>query len=210
MAEAAPPCRLYLTLPARPSAALEMSLAKTMGAADVACVLLCQDGAETDTAWDLKLRDLTQARDVAFLIENDAGRAERLGADGVHIAGEEALYRRTREHLGQRAIIGVGCNESRHEAMVLAELGADYVAFGPTPALGEREREERAGLIAWWAEIFVVPCVAWNVETLEEAVRLAGVGADFVALSPVIWQAPDAADRIAKIGAALREVRSAA
>ena len=125
---------------------------------------------------------------MAFLIENDAWRAERLGADGVHIAGEEALYRRTREHLGQRAIIGVGCNESRHEAMVLAELGADYVAFGPTPVLGEREREERAGLIAWWAEIFVVPCVAWNVETLEEAANLAALGVDFVALSSTIWE----------------------
>lgn len=210
MAGAAPPCLLYLTLPARSSAALETSLAEALGAADVACVLLCQDGAEPDPTRDLKLRDLTQARDVAFLIENDAGRAERLGADGVHIAGEEALYRRTREHLGQRAIIGVGCNESRHEAMVLAELGADYVAFGPTSALGERGREERAGLIAWWAEIFVVPCVAWNVETLEEAVRLAGLGADFVALSLGIWQAEDAADRIAKIDAALREVRSVA
>jgi thiamine-phosphate pyrophosphorylase len=209
MAEAAPPCRLYLTLPARPSATVETSLAGALGAADV-CVLLCQDGTEIDRAWDLKLRELTQARDVAFLIENDAGRAERIGAAGVHIPADAALYRQTREHLGQRAIIGVGCNDSRHEAMVLAELGGDYVAFGPTSALGERGREERAGLIAWWAEIFVVPCVAWNVDTLEEAVRLAGLGADFAALSPAIWQAEDAANRIVQIGTALREVRSAA
>jgi thiamine-phosphate pyrophosphorylase len=209
MAEAAPPCRLYLTLPGRPSATVETSLAEALGAADV-CVLLCQDGTETDPAWDLKLRELTQPRDVAFLIENEAGRAERIGADGVHIPADAALYRQTREHLGQRAIIGVGCNESRHEAMVLAELGADYVAFGPTSALGERGREERAGLIAWWAEIFVVPCVAWNVGTLEEAVRLAGLGADFVALSPAILQAEDAANRIVQIGTALREMRSAA
>jgi len=47
--------------------------------------------------------------------------------------------------------------------------------------LGKRGEEERAGLIAWWAEIFVVPCVAWNVETLEEAANLAALGVDFVA-----------------------------
>ena len=210
MAEAAPPCRLYLALPATPSPMIERSLVEVIEAADVACVLLCQDAAEADPALDLRLRELTLARDVALLVGNDAARAKRIGADGVHLPADAALYGQAREHLGQRAIIGVGCNKSRHEAMLLAELGADYVAFGPTAAASDRETEERAGLIAWWSEIFVVPCVAWNVETPEEAANLARLGADFVALSPSIWQAEDAAARIAKIGAGLREARSAA
>ena len=159
---------------------------------------------------DARLRELTAAREVAFLIENDAARAERVSADGVHIPADTTLYGQAREHLGQRAIIGVGCNESRHDAMLLAELGADYVAFGSTPAVSGREREEPAGLIAWWSEIFVVPCVAWNVETREEAAQFARLGADFVALSPDIWLAGDAPSRIAGIASALREARSAA
>ena len=210
MAEAAPPCRLYLTLPAKPSPTVERSLAEIIEAADVACVLLSQDAAEADNALDLRLRELTQARDVAFLVENDAARAKRIGADGVHLRADAALYGQAREHLGQRAIVGVGCNKSRHEAMLLAELGADYVAFGQTAAPSGSEREERAGLIAWWSEIFVVPCVACNLETPEEAANLARLGADFVAPAPSIWQAEDAAARIAKIGAALREARSGA
>ena len=208
MAEAAPPCRLYLTLPAKPSPTVERSLAEIIEAVDVACVLLSP--AEADDALDLRLRELTQSRDVAFLVEHDTGRAKRIGADGVHLPADAALYGQAREHLGQRAIIGVGCNKSRHEAMLLAELGADYVAFGQTASPSDREREERAGLLAWWSEIFVVPCVAWNVETLEEAAHLARLGADFVALAPSIWQAEGAAVMIAKIGAALREARSAA
>jgi thiamine-phosphate pyrophosphorylase len=210
MAEAAPPCRLYLTLPATPSPVIERSLAEIIEAADVACVLLCQDAAEADPALDLRLRELTLAHDVALLVENDAARAKRIGADGVHLPADAALYGQTREHLGQRAIIGVGCKESRHGAMLLAELGADYVAFGPTAAASDREIEERAGLIACWSEIFVVPCVAWNVETPEEAANLARLGADFVAPALSIWQAEDAAARIAKIGTCLREARSAA
>jgi thiamine-phosphate pyrophosphorylase len=209
MAETTPRCRLYLMLPASPSAAIERSLAEALEATDVACVLL-STGATADPALDARLRELTAARDVAFLIENDAVSAERIGADGVHIPADAALYGQAREHLGQRAIVGVGCNESRHDAMLLAELGADYVAFGSTPALSEREREERAGLIAWWSEIFVVPCVVWNVETQEEAAGLAGLGADFVALSPGIWLAEDAPRQIGRIGAALRKARSAA
>lgn len=208
MAEAAPPCRLYLTLPANASPAVERSLAEVIELADVACVLLCQDSA--DPGLDHRLRELTLARDVAFLIENDAARARRIGADGVHLPADAALYGQAREHLGQLAIIGVGCNKSRHDAMMFAELGADYVAFGQAASASEREREDRSELIAWWSEIFVVPCIAWNVETPEEAVNLARLGADFVALSPSIWQADDAAARIAKIGAVLREARSAA
>jgi thiamine-phosphate pyrophosphorylase len=92
----------------------------------------------------------------------------------------------------------------------LAELGADYVAFGSTPASSGREREERAGLIAWWSEIFVVPSVAWNVESQDEAAELAALGADFVALSPAIWLTDDPVGLIAGIGAALRAARSAA
>ena len=208
MAEAAPPCRLYLSLPATRSPMVERYLAEIIEAAEVACVLLCRDTAEPDPAFDLRLRELTLARDVALLVEDDAARAKRIGADGVHLPADAALYGQAREHLGQRVIIGVGCNESRHGAMLLAELGADYVAFGP--AASDRETEERAGLIAWWSEIFVVPCVSWNVETPEEAANLARLGADFVAPAPSIWQAEDAAARIAKIGADLREARSAA
>jgi len=209
MAETAPRCRLYLVLPASPPAGIERSLAEALDATDVAC-LLRSAGATADPALDARLRELTAARDIALLIENDAARAERIGADGVNIPADATLYGQAREHLGQRAIIGVGCNESRHDAMLLAELGADYVAFGSTPALSGREREECAELIAWWSDIFVVPCVAWNVETQEEAAELAGLGADFVALSPDIWLAENAPAQIAGIGACLRKPRSAA
>lgn len=211
MTVAVPHCRLYLKLPASPSAALENSLAEAMTEADVACVLLCDDAGRVNTpSWEVRLRELTFEREVAFLIENDAARAESIGADGIHIAADVAMYRRARDQLGPGAIIGAGSLESRHEAMAMAELGADYVAFGPTSEADELGENRRAELIAWWSEIFTVPCVAWDVETAEEAERLAGLGADFIALSAAIWQTEDAAKRIAKIGVALRQVRTAA
>ena len=49
----------------------------------------------------------------------------------------------------------------------------------------------------------MVPCVAWNVETLEEAANLAALGVDFVALSSTIWETEGAAERIGKIETAL-------
>lgn len=55
-----------------------------------------------------------------------------------------------------------------------------------------KEREDAAArqleLIAWWAEIFEVPCVAMDVADREAAGRLARAGADFVCLDLVAGQ----------------------
>jgi len=94
--------------------------------------------------------------------------------------------------------------------MQMAELGADYVAFGPKAESIIDAIDQYADLIAWWAEIFVVPCVAWNVETAEQAAKFAALGADFVAPSARIWHGDDALRRITEIDNAVRHVRRAA
>jgi thiamine-phosphate pyrophosphorylase len=68
--------------------------------------------------------------------------------------------------------------------MTLGEAGADYVGFGIPALVEDREtaRERRLELVAWWSEIFEVPCVAFDVEADEDAGLLAQAGADFVAL----------------------------
>lgn len=47
--------------------------------------------------------------------------------------------------------------------------------------------------VAWWAEIFETPCVAY-AELIEAAGRLARAGADFVALDGPIWNASSPAE----------------
>jgi thiamine-phosphate pyrophosphorylase len=211
MVAAAPLCRLYLVLPVRPPASFEMLLERVIIESEPACVLLLDDAgrARPDPARDARLREITAARDVALLVENDAERAQLIGADGVHLPPDAALFRQARERLGQRAIIGIGCIESRHDAMIMAELGADYVAFG-APGTNGAALDRQAELIAWWSEIFVIPSVAFEVETPEAAARLAGLGADFVAPAPTLWQSDEALERIGRIAAALRPGRTAA
>ena len=207
---AAEPCRLYLVLPAKLPAAFEMVLGKVIIEAEPACVLLSEDAAAADPAFCSRLRELTAARDVALLVENDIERAELIGADGVHLPPDAARYRQARERLGQRAIIGIGCIESRHDAMLMAELGADYIAFAAMPGADDSAPDGQAELIAWWSEIFVVPCVAFDVETPEAAAGLTALGADFIAPSASLWQSDDAEARIGRIAASLRPGRTAA
>jgi thiamine-phosphate pyrophosphorylase len=203
MSEAAP-SRLYLVLPATLAPGFEILLAKVIFESEPACLLLSGEARLADPECDTRLRELTAARGVSLLVEQDAERALLIGADGVHLPPDAALYRQERARLGQRAIIGIGCIESRHDAMSMAELGADYVGFGAKIGENVAAFDRQAELIAWWAEIFVVPSVAFDVETPEAAAMLARLGADFVAPPATIWQSDGAPERIGSIASALR------
>jgi len=221
MADAKPKCRLYLQAAAPLTAKLEAQLAQAMANTSVACILLCENAQPFDESHADRLIDLVQAAGVSCLIENDVALAERLGADGVHIAADADLYKHARDLLGETANIGASCGLDRHNAMRLAEIGADYVAFGPETAFSPETAsppmtadidtiDQCAELITWWSEIFVVPCIAWNIDDPAQAARLAGLGADFVAPSRTIWQDDNALAIIAEIDSAIGRARRAA
>jgi thiamine-phosphate pyrophosphorylase len=210
MAEAGHSCRLYLTLPAKPSAGLGRSFAAAIAGTEVTCALLrrdedLSDDSGPDDSWAREMQQFAHDREVAFVIEDDVALAHRIGADGVHISADPSQYRHARDLLGNGAIVGVDCRLVRHDAMVLADMGADYIAFGTSAASGTGGRDRRDELVAWWAGTFEVPCVAMDAESAEEAETLAQAGADFIALTETIWQAGDAARLVGAVGAALRK-----
>ena len=174
-------CDLYLRLRAEALPAddeLEALLRETKPAA----VLLI--GAACETAVE-KLRraiDPAQRQTVAILIENDAGLAQKLDADGMHLRSADDQLSRLRGSLGENKSIGVSCKLSRHEAMTMAEAGADYIAFGDPALPGKRDLDAVAEMIDWWNALFEVPCVAWLCETdsLGDAQKLVQAGADFL------------------------------
>jgi len=210
MAEHKHRCRLYFQVPTQPSPTLAAQLAQAMASTDAACVLLRTEESSVDHAHGERLIELVQSHGLACLIDKDAGLAERLGADGLHIEADPAIYADACKRLGESASIGAGCGLNRHHAMLLAERGADYVAFGSDPGSTNDVTDQCNELIAWWSEIFVVPCVAWNVDRVEQAARLAALGADFIAPSTSIWEADDALRLIAEIDSAIRQSRRAA
>ena len=209
MAEVKPRCRLYLQLPAKPSAKPEAQLAEALASADAVCVLLRRGETPADEGWASRLIDLVQSRGVAVLVADDSELAQRLGSDGIHLDVADTIrYAKARELLGASASIGVGCGLSRHDAMRVAEIGADYVAFG-SPESSIDAVNQIADLTAWWAEIFVVPCVAWNIDRVDDAERLATLGADFVAPSARLWQEAGVAG-LAEMASVIGQVRRAA
>jgi thiamine-phosphate pyrophosphorylase len=163
-------------------------VAGLLDAAGAATMLIASGGdGPLSAAVARPLVELAQGKDVAALIAGDAQLARTLRADGVHLPWSDdiaAQFGEAREILGTRYIIGVDVGRSRHDAMTLAEAGADYIAFGIPPHVEDRDtaKSRQLELIAWWGEIFEIPCVAFDVDDGADAVALAAAGADFVAL----------------------------
>jgi thiamine-phosphate pyrophosphorylase len=185
-------------------------LAAALTAASVSCVLIetAGDGAEAARP----LVKMVQERGVAALVDTDARLARTLEADGVHLPWSKRLlqaYDEARELLDDRAIVGVHAGKSRHDGMLLAERGADYIGFGLPAGVKDREagRARRLELVAWWAQIFTVPCVAFDAASPEDAEALAEAGADFVGYRLRAGITPaDAADHLAAVDRAVRGI----
>lgn len=137
------------------------------------------------------VRDLVrriQKASVAAVISGDTRLTLRVGADGTHIPWSKTTAedaRIAREALGPDRILGADAGRSRHDAMEIGELGADYVAFGIPPHVEDLEtaRGRQIDLVQWWSDLFEIPTVAFDVATLEDAEALARHGADFIAVA---------------------------
>ena len=206
-----PAPRLYLVTPpageAGPSAA---AIAEAARAADAAAVLLrLAPAAERDLINLIKaIASAVQPTGAALVLDGHADIAARAGADGAHLTGI-AAFTAAVESLKPARIAGCAGLKTRHDAMLAAERGADYVMFGEPEASGQRPSFEAiVERIEWWAELFEVPCVGY-AQSPDEVERLAAAGADFVAVGEWVWTDPQgpakaaaaAAGRLAKAGA---------
>ncbi|HTN09903.1 MAG TPA: thiamine phosphate synthase [Acetobacteraceae bacterium] len=207
-------CRLYLvTPPAFDPLAFRDTLASALDAGDVASVQLRLKDAEADVlkrAIDV-LRPVTQARQVAFLLNDNPALAVETGCDGAHVGQSDMPARAARKLLGD-LILGVTCHDSRDLAMTAGEDGADYVAFGaffPTATKAVVHHAEPE-LLAWWSELMELPSVAIGGITAANCAPLVQAGAGFLAVVGAVWNHPEgAAAGVRAMNAAIDAARAA-
>ncbi|ALK08051.1 thiamine phosphate synthase [Blastochloris viridis] len=194
--------RLFLiTAPvADPNAVIE-PLAAALGAADIASVLLRLAEADERTLIN-RIRAIAptaQAAGAALLIDGRPDLIARSGADGVHVASSKV--KDARALVPADRIVGACGGDTRHDAMVAGEAGADYVMFG-TPDGSGPLLDVILERTAWWSQIFEPPCVAVAGD-LQEIGVLAAAGADFVALGDALWNGPDGAAAAIRLAASM-------
>jgi len=184
--------RLYLITPPRfEPRVFADDLKRALDAGDVASLQLrMKDATDHDIlrAGEV-LMPIAQSRGVAFLVNDRPDLARLMRADGVHIGQDDTPYAEARAIVGQDAIVGVTCHDSRDLAFEAGEAGADYVAFGAFFPTATKEPKTRAGieLLQWWAEAMTVPVVAIGGITADNARPLVEAGADFLAVSAGVW-----------------------
>lgn len=182
--------------------AFTKTLAAALDAGDVACVQLRLKDVPDDVICRTIdfLRPEVQRRGVAFILNDRPDLAFETGCDGVHVGQDDMPYRKARAAVGDKAIVGVTCHNSRHLAMEAGEAGADYVAFGAFYPTTTKEAPTQAEpeLLSWWAELFEVPCVAIGGITVENARPLVEAGADFLAVCGGVWSHPEGPEAAVK------------
>jgi thiamine-phosphate pyrophosphorylase len=184
--------RLYLVTPqVSDPAGLMNALAAALEAGDIAAVLLhLADADERMLINRAKpLAAVVQEKGAAFLLADHAELVARTGADGAHLSGVEA-FAAALPTLKPERIAGCGGLASRHDAMVAAESGADYIMFGEPDEDGHRPSFEAViERVAWWAEVFEIPCVGFAAAP-QEVESLVTAGADFIAAGDWVFTDP--------------------
>jgi thiamine-phosphate pyrophosphorylase len=180
---------------------LKFDLLAALDSADIAAVLMrLPDGDERALINHVKaIAPTVQKADAALILDGHANLVARSGADGAHLTGL-AAFQDAAAALKPDRIAGIGGLETRHDAMVAAETGADYVMFGDNAQPSLEALIER---VSWWADVFEIPCVAFAT-SLDEIGPLVDAGADFVAVGDAVFAdargvaaaAADAASRL--------------
>jgi thiamine-phosphate pyrophosphorylase len=181
---------LYLITPLlEQSSGFRPLLERAVAERNIACVLL--RGGRTLGREQLRpLVELVQASGAACLIEQDPARVRQLGADGLHVAQRGNVLAEALTELKPEYIVGAGALRSRDDAMRVGEIGVDYLMFGEPRADGTIPLlAATLECVAWWSEIFTVPCVGFAPD-VGAAAGLAASGAEFVALGEWVWNDP--------------------
>ena len=183
----APP-RLHLVVPETTDQHAQRCFAAACSAGDVASALAPGDLVAA-------LVPLAVKHSVA-LLSMDEKHARN--CDGIEVT-TRADYDHARKLLGPDKIIGALCGTSRHVAMDLAEAGADYVGFHQA-----RLKPHDEPIIAWWSELFEIPCIAADPVAPPGLAALLSQRPDFIRPVDEMWRSPD--DARAIIGATMRAI----
>jgi thiamine-phosphate pyrophosphorylase len=139
------------------------------------------------------LRELAHEFSVPLIINDDAGLAQQVEADGVHLGSEDGSIAAARALLGNGKLIGVSCYNRMALAHDVVRQGADYVAFGSFFASAVKPGAVAASpdLLQQARREIDLPLVAIGGITAQNGAMLLEAGANALAVISAIFDADD-------------------
>lgn len=175
-------------------------LKMALDAGDVASLQLRLKKADNDTikrAAD-EILPICEEFYIPLILNDRPDLVANVGAHGVHIgqdegAGKPGCVAKLRKELPDDTVIGVSCYDSKDQAILAGDEGADYVAFsGFYPSKTKQiNTGTPVSIINWWTTNTTIPCVAIGGIHAGNAAPLIKSGADFIAVISSVWQHPE-------------------
>tara|TARA_B100000686_G_C16716807_1_gene932551 strand:- start:8 stop:634 length:627 start_codon:yes stop_codon:yes gene_type:complete len=135
------------------------------------------------------IKPICEKYNISLIINDRLDLVRKCKADGVHLGEEDQPIKYARKILGSNYIVGASCYNSKHLAILAAENGADYVAFGAFFESNTKVPKTNVdiSIIEDWNFISCVPCVAIGGITPTNCKKLVQAGVDHIAVIGSIW-----------------------
>lgn len=133
------------------------------------------------------LVNMCRAAGVVAIIRDDVSLCVEADADGV-ILSETDNVEVARKVLGNRAIVGLDCGNSREKAELALSSGFDYVVFSKFFAPSDAKKHADISLLEWWSSATHLPAVAFSKLDVNRCIDLAKAGAGFIGSDDWVWK----------------------
>ena len=144
-------------------------------------------------------KKLCHSNDIAVLLEDNYEFALKNEFDGVHFTKRPNEIQKVLKLKPKDFLVGVDCSYSKHQGLITAELGVDYISFKVDYNKNNDKLDSYVdNLISWWYETIEIPLVVENVKSLNK-IRELSVICDFISIPPIYWKETNDFDNIVKI-----------
>jgi thiamine-phosphate pyrophosphorylase len=137
--------------------------------------------------------NVTKRYNVPLIINDSPELAKEIGADGVHLGGDDTSVEKARSILGSNSIVGVSCYNQIERGLNAVKSGADYVAFGTpynTPTKPDREPTS-IEILNQAVELINIPIFAIGGITKNNAKPILDTGVEGIAVITSVFGSSD-------------------
>ena len=145
-----------------------------------------------------KIKPITKKFKVKFLINDSYKIAKKVSSDGCHLGQSDENIHSAKENLKNK-IIGVTCHNSKALALQALKDKASYIAFGSffNSKLKPTAKKANLKILNWAKKNIKKPIVAIGGINEKNYKNLIKAGANYIAISTVIWNNPSLKPEIA-------------